>query len=681
MNGIASTQVRDLLGANSGWSIAHAADLDGDGKADLIWKHTDGTYVAWLMDGVNATCSVVLRGTNNTISRGTPQSCPVSNPAADNGWTLTHIADLNGDGKADLVWRNNSDDTIAAWLMNGLAVNGKADLLGANSGWLVTHTGDFNGDGKTDLLLRQLDGRVSLWLMNGLASLEIKNISSAGTGFVVPPDAAATVEPTVVILAPNSGTISAPVTLLANVKNILGTTPPPPTNATLGANSSFAKIELFDGATLIAAFQFSTPAGDVMIDYPWLNAPSGDHIITAKVTNNEGLSITSARVAFKLRASPSVALSTPTNFVLFGTAADVLVAAAAVEPGATLSRVELFDISYGDASRNLLANFTTPPYRYRLDGAASLNRRSVIARVTDSFGSVSETEPLYIWGGQTAVFTPPYSSSSDLVNSTTYTFGGDFRLPFGSSITVNGVPAIITRDGRYIVNGLVLQAGTNTLTFTVTTPSGPTTYTRTIERTANPPSFKLQVNPVQGVAPLVSTLTIQNPGNTPFTTVQASCDNASGSFLDASFGIFTTLESLDCSYTKPGVYRPTVVIKNAAGDLIWSDRQFVVVYDPLDTYAIIRGVYFGLEERLKAGDATGAANFISEASRPAFSTFFASLGSSLTTVGNQLGQLRGISIAENHAELIVVRTTASGPTAFPIHLTRDPDGVWRIDSM
>lgn len=47
------TQVRAayLLGASS-WVVSHTTDLVGDGKADLVWRHTDGWIAMWLMDGV-----------------------------------------------------------------------------------------------------------------------------------------------------------------------------------------------------------------------------------------------------------------------------------------------------------------------------------------------------------------------------------------------------------------------------------------------------------------------------------------------------------------------------------------------------------------------------------------------------------------------------------------------------
>jgi hypothetical protein len=81
-------------------------------------------------------------------------------------WSVSHTADFNGDGKADVLYRND-DGTVALWLMNGLNSISQTALLGANSGWSVTHVADFNGDGKADILWRHTDGTVAIWLMNG----------------------------------------------------------------------------------------------------------------------------------------------------------------------------------------------------------------------------------------------------------------------------------------------------------------------------------------------------------------------------------------------------------------------------------------------------------------------------------------------------------------------------------
>jgi hypothetical protein len=37
------------------WHIASTADFNGDGAADILWRHDDGTVAAWLMNGAQVT--------------------------------------------------------------------------------------------------------------------------------------------------------------------------------------------------------------------------------------------------------------------------------------------------------------------------------------------------------------------------------------------------------------------------------------------------------------------------------------------------------------------------------------------------------------------------------------------------------------------------------------------------
>src|SRR6185436_8612672 len=107
----------------------------------------------WAMDGTTRT-SV------STVS-----------PTVDLGWKIQGIGDFGGDGKADILLRNQSTRQVVIWMMNGatiLAGSGATPLLD-DSRWAVRGVGDFNGDGKSDILWRQdASGQVVVWLMDGL---------------------------------------------------------------------------------------------------------------------------------------------------------------------------------------------------------------------------------------------------------------------------------------------------------------------------------------------------------------------------------------------------------------------------------------------------------------------------------------------------------------------------------
>jgi hypothetical protein len=100
------------------------------------------------------------------LMNGTQMISAASLGIVDNGWQIAGVGDFNGDGKADILWRNVSGEA-SIWLMNGTSVISKTSLGIVDNGWQIAGVGDFNGDGKADILWRNASGEVSIWMMNG----------------------------------------------------------------------------------------------------------------------------------------------------------------------------------------------------------------------------------------------------------------------------------------------------------------------------------------------------------------------------------------------------------------------------------------------------------------------------------------------------------------------------------
>src|SRR5438876_19543 len=142
-------------------SSAHALpvcapmDFDGDCKSDVLWRNSaTGEDYLWLMNGRTITTGGYLR--------------TVGDPA----WQIVGTGDFDGDGKADILWRNAVTGQNYIYLMNGLTIasEGSVNVVDPVSGWQVQGIGDFDGDGKADILWRNtVTGEDYAYFMNGPA--------------------------------------------------------------------------------------------------------------------------------------------------------------------------------------------------------------------------------------------------------------------------------------------------------------------------------------------------------------------------------------------------------------------------------------------------------------------------------------------------------------------------------
>jgi len=148
----AALQLADY-GQNSGWATDNGfhrelADVNGDGRADILGFGFAGTLVSLAK----------ADGTFAPVSTGIADFGVNQGWANQNGFART-VGDVNGDGKADIVGFGFAGALVALGNGDGTFRSVKTAIsnFGVNQGWTSDNTfhravADVNGDGKADIV-------------------------------------------------------------------------------------------------------------------------------------------------------------------------------------------------------------------------------------------------------------------------------------------------------------------------------------------------------------------------------------------------------------------------------------------------------------------------------------------------------------------------------------------------
>jgi len=158
----ASFAAQQKLPGGTGPKSVAAVDLNGDGRPDLAIADISSNNLALLF---------------NTTPAGvaTPDfAAPVLLPAGRHPGAVT-VADLNGDGRPDLVLSNESDGTVSV-LLNTTARGAAAPSFAARRDFAAgeevcwTAVADLDGDGRPDIVAANSGGETVSLLLNTTAT-------------------------------------------------------------------------------------------------------------------------------------------------------------------------------------------------------------------------------------------------------------------------------------------------------------------------------------------------------------------------------------------------------------------------------------------------------------------------------------------------------------------------------
>lgn len=189
-------QVRKRGGAPLSWTLLGAADINGDGAADMVYVTNDGVIRVLMATG----SSVAPRTCANYLAGRIPA-----------GFSILKFSDFTGARRGgDILARNliSGEVRLISLVANGVqlptytgdpndrnaactgagsaaSISTITSSLGvADASWAYSASGDFNGDGVFDIAWRQPSGNLALWLIPlAGAPTVVSNAGSIPSGF------------------------------------------------------------------------------------------------------------------------------------------------------------------------------------------------------------------------------------------------------------------------------------------------------------------------------------------------------------------------------------------------------------------------------------------------------------------------------------------------------------------
>jgi hypothetical protein len=247
------------------------------------------------------------------------------------------------------------------------------------------------------------------------------------------------------------------------------------------ANGAIARVDFYAGSTLLGTDTSSPYA------VSWSNVPAGSYVLTAKATDNAGVSATSAGVSVTVAANqaPMVSLTSPSSGASFAAPASIGLTASASDVDGTVQKVEFYN------GPTLLGASATSPFSFTWSNVPA-GSYSISAVARDNLGATTVSSWRDVTVGSTAALSTATFAPAIVPDTVSYYLfevfaaGSDPTVATPVSSQNLGIPAVVngecSADVRSALTGLA--PGSYIATVSAVTPvedvlrSAPFAFTR-----------------------------------------------------------------------------------------------------------------------------------------------------------------------------------------------------------
>ncbi len=440
----------------------------------------------------------------------------------------------------------------------------------------------------------------------------------------------------------------------------------------VGLRNGVARIEFMVNGTVLGSMNVAGNPTVASAKLTWNGAVVGNHAVEVRGYAADGTSQGMLPVILRV-VDVGVSIVEPYAGQSYLAPGSIRITANPVSGSGTVTQVDF----YGDGI--LLGSRSGEPWSVSWSGVGA-GSHVVSVRLRDSSGVWTASAPVAVAVLGAPAVTVDAGADGAAVADDSLSFGGIVKAPANAAVIVNGRRAPHDRDGRFFADNVFLTPGVNTVTVVLNTLDAPPVVRNLAVTSTGKAAFDVRVDEAEGLAPFTTALRIVNRGQVAFKRIEVDTEDDGAADLT-----LTSLNNdeavVDLNYPSPGVYTVGVRVFDVTDAVIYAAKRKVRAMGRDELAYRVVDVYRTMVDRLAADNASAAVGMFVGDAQSRYAQVLADLAVPLPAVAAQLGTPIDGVVAEDWAELTLLRPTADGDQLFMVYLIRGGDGLWRVEGM